>query len=137
MKKIVVQPSSDLEGSAADETIESGTTSGDFLTTHEVTDMSHLLEPDDIVSFTPRNVEASAPTCELRKLRRHLRHLGWVQEDGTVGDHENWRSPGNLLLQLNPDKQDSKVADLASHKKCAAILGISSHTLYETVARHS
>lgn len=102
----------------------------------ESVEMNYLIKPDDYVSITPCNIEASAPTCELRKLRKYLRHLEWVQEAGTVGDHENWRSPNGLLLQLNPNKRDSKVADFASHKKCAEILGVKQHILYETVARH-
>ena len=139
-----------LNGSMGDETVEDGTTLREFLNNKGVTNMAiclvrvnreelemdYFLQQEDYIAISPRNIEAAAPTCEIRKLRKYLRHLGWVPEAGTVGDHENWRSPNDVVLQLNPDKQDSKVVDYASHRKCAMILGMNWQTLYENVARH-
>lgn len=96
----------------------------------ETVEKGYLLKPGESVSFTPRNIEAAVPTPLIRKTKRYLLKREFVQEAGTGGDHENWRSPQGAPLKLNPDNHDRKVLDWPSFEDCAKLLGTNTHDLY-------
>lgn len=90
----------------------------------------YLLKSEDIVSFTPRNVEAAVHTPSIRKTKKYLIKQGFMQEAGTGGDHQNWRSPQGAPLKFNPDNHDNKVLDWPSFEDYAKLLDTSTHDLY-------